>query len=117
MVKKLTYLVMALVVTGCAIQSASKDEFATSAVITSGGVNFWSLTSGGSIVSLVSVDGEPAKNQYGPIVLSPGRHSITMACGDSNSDFDLTVEAGEKYEFTYRVGDQSGCQGGLLKAN
>ena len=100
---------------GCATQPVPKEALNTSAVFTSGSVNVWSLTSGGSRVSLVSINGEPVDKPNGPVVVALGTHKVVMACGRNRSEFEITVEAGEVYEYAYGIEGASGCRGGLVK--
>lgn len=102
---------------GCATQPVPREALTTSAVFTSGSVNVWSLTSGGSRVSLVSINGEAVDKPNGPVVVPPGTHKVVMACGGSPNEFEITVAAGEVYEYAYGIGGASGCRGGLVKVN
>lgn len=106
-----------LLLFGCATQPVPKEALTSSAVFTSGSVNVWSLTSGGSRVSLVSINGEPVDKPNGPVVVPPGTHKVVMACGGDPHEFDISVNAGEVYEFAYGVGGTAGCRGGLVRVN
>ena len=116
---KIPTLALAIVLaSGCATQSVPKDTLTTSAVISSGSTNIWSLTSGGSKVSIISVDGKVVENIYGPVILAPGKHIIEMSCSDNKNEVKISVLAGEEYEFTIGYGGgRPGCFGGLLKVN
>lgn len=118
MLKISTFALSIVLVTGCTTQSVPKDTLTTSAVISSGSTNIWSVTSGGPKVSIVSVDGNAVENIYGPVILSPGKHIIEMACSNNKNKFEVSVMSGEEYEFTVGYGrGQPGCLGGLLKVN
>ncbi|WP_444906212.1 hypothetical protein ACJJIR_16835 [Microbulbifer sp. SSSA008] len=101
---------------GCAA-SIPKEDLEKSAFIRAGSTNIWSITSGGSTVSLTAIDGLPVNTKNGPVAVSPGKHTITMSCAGNENDFELTVKAGEIYEYTYGVGGPKGCFGGLIKVN
>ncbi len=109
-------LSLVVLLVGCSA-SIPKEQLDKSAFIRAGSTNIWSLTSGGSSVSLTAIDGVSANNSNGPVAVSPGNHKITMSCAGNENEFEFTVKAGEIYEYTYGVGGPTRCHGGLIKVN
>ena len=86
------------------------------ALILSGDVVGYSSTGAGPRVSVVDIDGTPAKEPYGPLELAPGRHTVTLACDDAKAPHTLTVKAGEVYQFVVRTTPNTkGCTGALSR--
>ena len=103
-------------VAGCAMQPVRTDRLDNAAIITSGTTNMKGVARFRSMVSVVDIDGKPVDKPYGPIELVPGRHSVTMKCGDSTKTSPLTVAAGEVYEFAYETpSGVKGCVGSLTR--
>ena len=101
---------------GCAMQPVRTDRLDNAAIITSGSTNMKGVARFRSMVSVVEIDGKPVDKPYGPIELAPGRHSVTMKCGDSTKTSPLTVAAGEVYEFVYETpSGVKGCVGSLTR--
>jgi hypothetical protein len=88
-----------LVLSGCAAPPAPNDRLKSVALITSG--HTMSLAFAGAVpeIVIVDVDGSPTDKPYGPIELAPGPHAVTMKCGDALRLNNLTVKAGEIYQF------------------
>lgn len=110
------FLVTALVgsLAGCAA-SIPKEELDKFAFIRAGSTNIWSLTSGGSSVSLKAIDGVATEKSSGPLAVSPGKHRITMVCAGNENELEITFNVGEIYEYAYGAGGPNGCFGGLVK--
>ena len=109
-------LSLVFILVGCAA-SIPNEDLEKSAFIRAGSTNIWSMTSGGSSVSLKAIDGKSANTTNGPVAVSPGKHAITMSCAGNENELALTFKAGEIYEYAYGVGGPSGCFGGLIKVN
>lgn len=103
-----------LLLAGCATQSVPSERLNHVAVVTSGGTNLWTLGRMPTI-SVVEVDGTPPANAYGPIELVPGPHKLKMKCGSNITETQVTVAAGEVYEFSVVMGGPGGCQGSLYR--
>jgi len=95
-------LAFALVITSCAAKPIPQARLSKSAFITAGDTNMW-LIAGGKTVSVVDVDGTAPENGQGPIELSPGTHTIKMKCNEVVSDQEITVAAGDVYQFSVYV--------------
>jgi hypothetical protein len=101
---------------GCATQSVPKERLNKVAVITSGSTNVWTFLSTAPSISVVEVDGVRTENSYGPIELEPGPHKIKMKCGIHANELEITVAAGDVYEFAIAMGGRiAGCEGSLVK--
>jgi hypothetical protein len=103
-----------LLLAGCATQSVPSERLNQVAVVTSGGTNLWTLGRMPTI-SVVEVDGAAPANAYGPIELAPGPHKLKMKCGGNITETQVTVAAGEVYEFSVVMGGPGGCQGSLYR--
>jgi hypothetical protein len=105
-----------LINSGCATESVPKERLEKVAVVTSGSTNAWTFLSTTPSVSVVEVDGAQTDKPYGPIELQPGTHKIKMKCGNNINDRELSVVAGDVYEFAVGMGGGApGCQGVLIK--
>jgi hypothetical protein len=93
---------LVLVITSCAAKPIPQARLSKSAFITAGDTNMW-LIAGGKTVTVVDVDGTAPENSKGPIELSPGTHKIKMKCNEVLSDQEITVEAGDVYQFSVYV--------------
>lgn len=101
---------------GCESPPASGRTPRSGALIMSGDVVGYSSPGAGTRVSIVDVDGKPAKEAYGPLELAPGRHTVTLACDGVNTPHTLTVRAGEVYQFVVRAAPGAkGCAGALSR--
>jgi hypothetical protein len=103
-----------LLIAGCATQSVPSERLNQVAVVTSGGTNLWTLGRMPTI-SVVEVDGATPANAYGPIELAPGPHKLKMKCGGNITESQVTVAAGDVYEFSVVMGGPGGCEGSLYK--
>jgi len=93
-----------LAVTACATHPIPTARLSTSAFITAGDTNFWlTFGAGGKSVSVVEVDGAAPEHSQGPIELSPGTHKIKLKCNDLISEQEITVAAGDVYQFSVLV--------------
>lgn len=101
---------------GCATQSVSRERLDKVAVITSGSTNVWTFLTVSPSISVSEVDGVRTENSYGPIELEPGPHKIKMKCGNNVTEREITVAAGDVYEFALVMGGGiAGCEGSLVK--
>ena len=84
---------------GCAAPPAPNQRMRDVAIITSG--NTMSYSFAGSIpeIVIVEIDGSPTDRPYGPIELKPGPHSVILKCGATPHTSNVTVRAGEIYQF------------------
>jgi hypothetical protein len=103
-----------LLIAGCATQSVPSERLNQVAVVTSGGTNLWTLGRMPTI-SVVEVDGATPANAYGPIELAPGPHKLKMKCGGNITESQVTVAAGDVYEFSVVMGGPGGCEGSLYR--
>lgn len=101
---------------GCATESVPRERLEEVAVVTSGSTNAWTFLKFTPTISVVEVDGVHTDKAYGPIELAPGPHTIKMKCGENITERNVTVTAGEVYEFALAVGGGiPGCQGSLVR--
>ena len=104
-----------LLITACSTHPIPTARLSKSAFITAGDTNVW-LAATGKSVSVVDVDGTAPQYPQGPIELSPGPHKIKLKCNDNISEQDLTVAAGEVYQFSvYVVPDDHHVEGRLQR--
>src|SRR3569832_551229 len=103
-----------LLLAGCATQSVPSERLNLVAVVTSGGTYLWNLGRMPTI-SVVEVDGTPPANAYGSIELVTGSHKLKMKYGGNITETQLTVAAGEVYEFSVVMCGPGGCQGSLYR--
>jgi hypothetical protein len=105
-----------LLLAGCAAQPASSGRLKSSAIITSGDTVSYLSADTALGVSVTEIDGKPVASPYGPIDLVPGKHTVTMKCGDTAKTSAVTVAAGEVYQFNKIVTPGvKGCVGSLLR--
>lgn len=109
-------LLAALLLASCAAPPAGNRTPRSVALIMSGDVVAYSAPGFGPRVSVVDVDGKPVKEPYGPVELSPGRHTVNIACDGAVTPHTLSVSAGEVYQFAARTkpGARS-CTGALSR--
>jgi hypothetical protein len=99
---------------GCA-SVAPADRPRTNAILTSGGVvSYTAASESGPRVSVAEIDGRPVDRPYGPLELAPGKHAVTLKCGNSVTTNIVTVAAGEVYQFNAAAGAK-GCIGSLSR--
>jgi hypothetical protein len=91
-----------LVMTSCATKPIPQARLSKSAFITAGDTNLW-LAATGKAVTVVDVDGATPEHNQGPIELSPGTHKVRLKCADNVSEQEVTVAAGEVYQFSVLV--------------
>jgi hypothetical protein len=109
-------VVAALFMAGCAAPPNVNRTPRTVALIMSGDVVTYGSQGTGTRVSVVDVDGKPVKEPYGPVELTPGRHAVNLSCDGTNSPQQLTVKAGEVYQFATRANPGAkGCTGALVR--
>jgi hypothetical protein len=104
----------ALWLAGCAAPPAGKPR--AMAIIMSG--DFWAYSAQGigSRIRVIDVDGQPVKEPQGPVELTPGRHSVNLACDGVASPQTVSVAAGEVYQFAARTKPGAkGCTGTLTR--
>jgi hypothetical protein len=107
--------VILLVVGACSTHPIPTARLSKSAFITAGDTNVW-LAATGKSVSVVDVDGAVPEYPQGPVELAPGPHKIKLKCNDNISEQDLTVAAGEIYQFSvYVVADDHHTEGRLQR--
>ena len=94
-----------LLMSSCATHPIPQARLSKSAFITAGDTNVW-LAASGKSVSVVDVDGAAPENGQGPIELSPGPHKVKLKCNDNISEQEITVAAGEVYQFSVFVDPQ-----------
>ena len=105
-----------LLLAGCESPPVTHRNPRSVALIMSGDFVSYSSQWHNARVSVVDVDGKPAKEPYGPVELSPGSHTVTLACDGTNTPYTLTVVAGEVYQFVVRAASGTrGCVGGLSR--
>ena len=97
--------VAALLVSACASQPIPQARLSKAAFITAGDTNMWLIATGKS-VSVAEVDGVVPDKPKGPIELAPGPHKVKLKCNDNISEQDITVAAGEVYQFSVFVDPQ-----------
>src|SRR5258706_15055240 len=83
---------------GCAAPPAGKPR--SGALIMSGDFMSYSAQGIGNRVSVVDVDGKPGTEPYGPVELTPGRHTGNIAGAGAKTPHTLSVAAGAVYQFT-----------------
>ncbi len=111
----LTAMVVTLMV-GCVATPAPDHELKNVALIMSGDVVSYASADVGTRISVVDVDGKPAKKPYGPIELAPGTHTVTLKCDGSLKTSTVTVAAGEVYQFSrLTTPGVKGCVGSLAR--
>ena len=109
-------ILISLLLSACSasIPKAQLDKYA---FIRSGSTNFFSLTSGGSSVSLTAIDGKPMSMENETLAVDPGKRNVTMECGGVPDTFEITFNAGDIYEYAVARGGSKGCAGRLFKVN
>jgi hypothetical protein len=95
-------LALLLAMSSCATQPIPQARLSRSAFITQGDTNFW-LIATGKAVSVIDVDGTAPEHSQGPIELSPGIHKVKLKCKDTISEQEITVAAGDVYQFSVFV--------------
>jgi hypothetical protein len=95
-------LALLLAMSSCATQPIPQARLSRSGFITEGDTNFW-LTATGKAVSVIDVDGAAPEHSQGPIELSPGIHKVKLKCKDTISEQEITVAAGDVYQFSVFV--------------
>jgi hypothetical protein len=91
-----------LMLTACAGHPIPQARLSKAAFITAGDTNIWLIATGKS-VSVAEVDGVVPEHPQGPIELAPGPHKVKLKCNDNISEQDITVAAGEVYQFSVYV--------------
>jgi hypothetical protein len=93
-------LALLLAISSCATHPIPAARLSTSGFITEGDTNFWlTFGAGGRTVSAVEVDGVAPEHAQGPIELPPGIHKVKLKCGDIITEQEITVAAGDVYQF------------------
>jgi hypothetical protein len=95
-------LALLLAMTSCATHPIPQARLSSSGFITEGDTNFW-LIATGKAVSVVEVDGVAPEHSQGPIEMSPGVHKVKLKCKDTISEQEITVAAGDVYQFSVFV--------------
>ena len=95
----------ALLMCSCAAQPIPQARLSKSAFITAGDTNIW-LAASGKSVSVAEVDGVAPEHNQGPIELAPGSHKVKLKCNENISEQEITVAAGEVYQFSVYVDPQ-----------
>ena len=109
-------VIAVLLLAGCAAQPAASGRLKSGAIITSGDTVSYTSADSASGVSVTEIDGKPVDSPYGPIELAPGKHTVTMKCGDAVKTNAVTVAAGEVYQFGKIASPGvKGCVGSLLR--
>lgn len=107
-------MVAAAALTGCMTGPFPNRTPSKVALITAG--HFYASTSFGPEISVIEVDGKPTDLPYGPIVLEPGTHTVTMKCGDTIKNWLVKAAAGEVYQFKIiTTPGVKGCAGSLAR--
>ena len=105
-----------MILFGCAAPPAPNDRLRSVALVTSGDTVSFAFAGSVPAIVVVEIDGSPTDKPYGPIELKPGPHSVTMKCGDSLRSSNLTVRAGEIYQFNKIVSPGvKGCVASLSR--
>jgi hypothetical protein len=94
-----------LTVSSCSTHPIPQARLSKAAFITAGDTNVW-LTATGKSVSVLEVDGVAPEHSQGPIELAPGSHKVKLKCNDVVSEQEITVAAGEVYQFSVYVGPE-----------
>jgi hypothetical protein len=95
-------LALLLAMSSCATHPIPQARLSHSGFITEGDTNFW-LIATGKAVSVIDVDGAAPEHSQGPIELSPGIHKVKLKCKDTISEQEITVAAGDVYQFSVFV--------------
>jgi hypothetical protein len=98
-------LTVLCMLTSCSTQPIPQARLSKSAFITAGDTNVW-LAASGKSVSVVDVDGVAPEHSQGPIELSPGTHKLKLKCNDNITEQEISVAAGEVYQFSVFVDPQ-----------
>ena len=108
-------VIAVMLLAGCATPPAPSSRLKSVAIIASGDTVSYTSADGLG-VSVAEIDGKPVASPYGPIELEPGKHTVTMKCGDTVKTNTVTVAAGEVYQFNKIVSSGvKGCVGSLSR--
>lgn len=107
---------VAMLAAGCAAPPAPGERLKGVALIASGDTVSFSFAGSVPDIVVVDVDGSPTDKPYGPIELTPGPHTVTLKCGDTRRPTNLTVKAGEIYQFNrVQAAGGKGCIANLSR--
>jgi hypothetical protein len=106
----------ALLLASCESPPTGNRNPRSVALIMSGDAVSYNAHAFGTRISVVDVDGKPVKEPYGPVELTPGRHTVMLACDGANTPHTITFAAGEVYQFVARpTPGARGCVGALSR--
>jgi hypothetical protein len=94
-----------VMLTACATHPIPQARLSKAAFITAGDTNIWLIATGKS-VSVADVDDVVPDHPQGPIELAPGPHKVKLKCNDKITEQEITVAAGEVYQFSVFVDPQ-----------